>query len=336
MHPLATVTGMVSSGNRRRRLATATALPWVVWAALRATGSERGFPLVPAMSFTPYAAAGVVLPLAAALRTRSPAGAVLSAGAGAVLAGAMLSGRRSSGPAVPADGVRLRVATVSLRKGLVHPTPVVDLVRRLGVDVLSVQELTPRAEAGLCAAGLGVLLPTAHVIPARPGVVASASGAVWTRLPVEKRDAVPGSFEQPTVRLAIEGAPALEVTAVHSMPPATSRRSVRAWTRDLADLPALDPGVLQVLAGDFNATLDHAALRAVLRTGWADAAQRAGRGRAWTWRPLRLPYPRLSLDHVLVDPRIAVAAVALVHLHGSDHRALVVDLVLPAAGVSPR
>jgi endonuclease/exonuclease/phosphatase (EEP) superfamily protein YafD len=104
---------------------------------------------------------------------------------------------------------------------------------------------------------------------------------------------------------------------------------VRTWSSDLAALPAPDPGVLRVLAGDFNATFDHAALRAVLARGWADAAQRAGRGLAWTWRPLRLPAPRLVIDHVLIDPRIAVAAVDLVHLPGSDHRALVTDLVLP-------
>jgi endonuclease/exonuclease/phosphatase (EEP) superfamily protein YafD len=94
-------------------------------------------------------------------------------------------------------------------------------------------------------------------------------------------------------------------------------------------LPIPGSGPVRVLAGDFNATLDHAALRAVLRTGWADAAQRTGRGLSWTWRPLRLPWPRLVLDHVLVDPRIGVAAVALEPVPGSDHRALVADLVLP-------
>ena len=87
--------------------------------------------------------------------------------------------------------------------------------------------------------------------------------------------------------------------------------------------------MLRVLAGDFNATLDHAALRAVVRRGYADAAWRAGRALAWTWRPLRLPFPRLGLDHVLVDPRIAVRAVELVRVRGSDHRAVVADLVLP-------
>ena len=85
-----------------------------------------------------------------------------------------------------------------------------------------------------------------------------------------------------------------------------------------------------MLAGDFNATLDHADLRAVLRRGYADAARAVGGALAWTWRPLRLRFPRLALDHVLVDPRIAVASVDLTTVAGSDHRAVVAELVLPA------
>ena len=228
----------------------------------------------------------------------------------------MLHGRRDPGQSGPPDGPRVRVATVSLRKGLVPAASVVDLVRRSDVDVLSVQELTPAAEKGLRAAGIDELLPWAHVLAARPGSVVSASGAVWSRVPATPAGAVPG-------------APSVELTAVHCAPPATSPRAVRDWTDDLAALPVPDPAVLRVLAGDFNATHDHAAFRAVLRTGWADAARRMGHGLTWTWRPLRLPWPRLVLDHVLVDPRIGVAAVDLVRVHGSDHRAVVVDLVLP-------
>jgi endonuclease/exonuclease/phosphatase (EEP) superfamily protein YafD len=313
----------------RRRQAIAAALPWVVWAALRATGSERGFPMVPALSFTPYAAGTAVLPLALAGWVRSGAGALLSAGAGTALAAAVLARGCGQVRRIPADGPRLRVASVSLRLGLVEPEAVLDLVRRHDVDVLAVQELTPCAEAGLRTAGIDELLPFAHVIPAREGAVPSASGAVWTRRPVSGRSAVPGGFEQPTVRLPVAGGPDVEVTAVHSTPPSTSPAAVRGWTRDLAGLPGPAAGVLRVLAGDFNATLDHAALRAVVRRGYADAAQEAGRALAWTWRPLRLRFPRLSLDHVLVDPRITVAAVDLVTVAGSDHRAVVAELVLP-------
>lgn len=315
--------------DRARTLATVAAVPWAVWAALRVTGTERGFPLVPALAFTPHAALTSLAPLGLAAAARSPAGLLLSAGAGAVL-GATVAARHRAARSGPApQGERLRVATVSLRLGLVPAQPVLDLVRRYDVDVLAVAELTPVAEARLRAAGIDRLLPGSHVVSARPGSVPSASGALWTRRPVVARAVVPGGFEQPTVRLGRAAGPDVEVTAVHSAPPATSPSAVRRWQEDLALLPDPADDVLRVLAGDFNATLDHAALRAVLRRGWTDAASAVGRAAAWTWRPLRLPAPRLGLDHVLVDRRIGVASTQFVPVRGSDHRAVVADLVLP-------
>jgi endonuclease/exonuclease/phosphatase (EEP) superfamily protein YafD len=197
--------------------------------------------------------------------------------------------------------------------------------------VLAVAELTPRALARLRGGGVERLLPAAHVLPAGPGKPAAASGAVWSRRPITARSAAAGSFEQPTARLETAGA-AVEVTAVHTKPPALSPAQVRAWTADLARLPTPDRDVLRVLAGDFNATPDHAALRAVVSAGYVDAAAAVGRGRAWTWQPLRLRRPRLTLDHVLVDPRIRVVGVEFVRLRGSDHRSVVVDLELPPPG----
>jgi hypothetical protein len=221
------------------------------------------------------------------------------------------------------------VATVSLRLGLVPAGSVLDLVRGHAVDVLSVQELTPEAERRLRSAGLDELLPHDVVIPARAGSVPSASGAVWSRLPLRAAGAVPGAFEQPTVRLEGSGGPDVELTAVHLTPPSASAEMVRAWGADLAALPAPEPGVLRVLAGDFNASLDHAAFRRVLAHGYRDAAREAGRAMIWTWAPLRPHFPRLAIDHVLVDPRIGIAAVDVVAVEGSDHRAVVAELVLP-------
>jgi endonuclease/exonuclease/phosphatase (EEP) superfamily protein YafD len=301
----------------------------VGWALLRATGTERGFPLVPAMAFTPYAALTSLAPLAAAVRGGSRIGALLAVGAGAALGAAVLAAPGNRPAPAPATAPRVRIATVSLRLGLVPAGPVVDLVREHGVDVLAVQELTPAAERRLQDAGLHRYLPHCHAIPARPGSVEAASGAVWSRWPVTARGAAPGGFEQPTVRLRVGGGPELEVTAVHARPPATSPAAVRGWTADLAALPSPAPGTLRVLAGDFNATPDHAGLRSLLRRGYVDAARAAGRGRTWTWRPLRLRFPRLVLDHVLVDPRLAVTACAHLPVTGSDHRSLVVDVALP-------
>jgi len=141
---------------------------------------------------------------------------------------------------------------------------------------------------------------------------------------------VPGTFEQPSVRISPAAGPGVELVSVHTAPPATPG-TVRAWTGDMAGMPGPGPQVLRVLAGDFNATPDHAALRALLRLGYVDAARARGRGGEWTWRPLRLRVPRLVLDHVLVDPRLAVAECSLVAVHGSDHRSVVVDVVLPPA-----
>jgi endonuclease/exonuclease/phosphatase (EEP) superfamily protein YafD len=312
-----------------RRVPAAVALPWWLLAALRSTGAERGFPLVPAMAFAPQAAVAAALPLAVALAGRSRAGVLASVTAGAALAVPVVAVRRTGARPAPPAGDRLRVATVSLRLGRVRPEPVLDLVRRHDVEVLSVQELTPLAEKRLVAAGIEDLLPHGHVVPARAGSVPSASGAIWSRRPFTGTGVVAGSFEQPAVRLSRRSGPDVEVVAVHTMPPAVSSAQVRAWTADLAALPDPDRRVLRVLAGDFNATLDHAALRSVLARGYVDAARAVGRAGAWTWRPLHAPLPRLTLDHVLVDPRIGVIALALIPVRGSDHRALVVDLVLP-------
>ena len=141
---------------------------------------------------------------------------------------------------------------------------------------------------------------------------------------------MPGGFEQPTVRISSDAGPDVELTAVHVTPPATSAELVRGWTADLAALPAPGTDVLRVLAGDFNASLDHTALRRVLARGYRDAAREAGRAMVWTWAPLRPRFPRLAIDHVLIDPRIGVAAVDVVAVDGSDHRAIVAELVLPA------
>lgn len=320
----------------RPAAALALASPWVAWAVARLSGAERGFPLVPAMTFTPYAALTAVVPCGVALRAGSRAGALLSGGAGVALAAAVLADRRRPPVTELPPGPRLRVATVSLRLGLVPAASVLDLVLANDVDVLSVQELTPEAEERLRAAGLAKLLPHAVVIPARAGSVPAASGAVWSRLPLRPAGAVPGGFEQPTVLIDAGDGPDVELTAVHLMPPSSSADLVRAWTADLAALPGPGAGVLRVLAGDFNASMDHAAFRAVLDRGYRDAARAVGRAMVWTWAPLRPRFPRLAIDHVLVDPRIGVAAVDVVAVPGSDHRSVVAELVLPSAGVLAR
>jgi endonuclease/exonuclease/phosphatase family metal-dependent hydrolase len=81
-----------------------------------------------------------------------------------------------------------------------------------------------------------------------------------------------------------------------------------------------------VLAGDFNATFDHAAFRGVLDHGYTDAAEQTGRGLTPTWAGWG---PPITIDHVLVDNRCAVRDYSVLDLPGSDHNAVLADLQLP-------
>ena len=77
---------------------------------------------------------------------------------------------------------------------------------------------------------------------------------------------------------------------------------------DLRALPPATPdGRLRILAGDFNATLDHAELRRILDTGYQDAAAQVGAGLHGTWPRDRAFPPPVTIDHVLADDASASA-----------------------------
>jgi len=302
--------------------------PWVAWAALRLAGAERGFPLVPAMTFTPYAAATGLLPLGVALRAGSRTATALAAAATAALAAPVLARARRQAPAAAA-GRPLRLVSCNTVHSRADAGALVDLVASCDADVLTLMEVTAEGRDRLVAAGLPHLLPAEHTVLSTDPRAPGGGGAVWTRLTVRERGRVPGAFQQPSVRLALPSGPDVEVTAVHTHPPLQLAAGVRTWEEDLGGLPAPGGEVLRVLAGDFNASFDHASFRRLVARGWVDAARAAGRGLTSTWVPVRSPLPRLTLDHVLVDPRLGVAGLQVLHVPGSDHRALVADLRVP-------
>lgn len=85
-----------------------------------------------------------------------------------------------------------------------------------------------------------------------------------------------------------------------------------------------EPGL--IIAGDFNATLDHAPMKDL--GGCADAGLEAGIGGVSTW-PTSSHTTLLGspIDHVLADSSTWRArSASVLTLSGSDHRALVVEL----------
>src|SRR5690606_32375896 len=115
------------------------------------------------------------------------------------------------------------------------------------------------------------------------------------------------------------------VESVHPVPPAEPSL-VPYWEAGLRQQPpASAPGPPRVLAGDFNATLDHAELRRLLRTGYRDAATQVGAGLipTWPYHGLRaILTPKVTLDHIFADEGIGVRDFTAHTVPGTDHRAV--------------
>ncbi|MEU7839438.1 endonuclease/exonuclease/phosphatase family protein [Micromonospora sp. NPDC049114] len=320
----------------RRRASIGTALCWVAvgptaaWAAVRLAGLDRG-PLVQALAFTPYVAAFSVLALGLTVALRRWWPAAVAALAAVALVG-VVAPRALAAPQPAATGPTIRLLTANLLVGAADPGALVELVRQHRVDVLTVQEFTPEAQAGLDRVGLDRLLPYRQ-LNAQVGTPGSALYSRWPISDVGIRNNRGGwGFTQAYGTLAVPGGPPVRVESAHPAAP-SALDQVGAWRADLiAQPPATPGGGLRILAGDFNSTLDHGPLRALLRTGYVDAADATGTGLTGTWGPYDGDLiPPVTIDHVLVDRRIAANKVEVFGLGGSDHRPVLATLRLPAA-----
>jgi endonuclease/exonuclease/phosphatase (EEP) superfamily protein YafD len=272
---------------------------------------------------TPYAllvATGVVLLALAACRAwHAAAGMALAL----ALTGAVLP-RAVPKPQPLATGPRVTLESLNMRHGQADPGTVVELVRQCHVDVLSLQELTPQAVTALGAAGLWRLLPYRELQPA----AGAAGSGLASRFRLRSR-ALSGQtyFHQPSAALELPNGNALTVVAVHAVAPRPGL-PVAGWRDRLLSLPR-PTGSPRVLAGDFNATLDHRAFRRLLRAGYRDASAETGRGLTPTWPTNKPGPPFAAIDHVLLSSAIAIRSYTAKTMPGSDHRTIITQLQLP-------
>lgn len=202
---------------------------------------------------------------------------------------------------------------------------IVRLVRDNRIDLLAVQEYTPGARDNLRAAGLDALLPY-RLDDAEPLAVGSA---LFARVPLQDGgfSVAPGGFVEVTATLRVGGAAPVVVRSVHPCAPYTLAHQ-GCWRSGLDREPrATAGGAPRLLLGDFNATLDHPALRRLIGSGYRDAADAVGAGLRPTWPADAVPL--VTLDHVLVDPRIGVRSVTVHAVPDTDHRAVVAVLAIP-------
>ena len=300
-------------------------------AVVRLAGLERGTPLVQLTAFTPYWAAGAVA-VAVASAAGGYRGPALAAGVAAIALAGAVAGRTIPATLDPAPcGSRLRVLSANLLYRLGDAPSVLAHVKSDDVDLLAVQELTFEGVAGLDAAGVAGLLPYRVAYPTD----SYTGSALFSRHPL-----TPGPLRrhacgnmQATATVSLPDGEAVLVESVHPCAPYPGRTA--CWERDLREQqPATTGGTPLVLLGDFNATLDHMALRRLLRTGYRDAAAERGKGLVPTWPFRRIPAPWVTLDHVLVDRRIGVLDFGTRGIRHSDHRAVYAELSVPAAAPS--
>jgi endonuclease/exonuclease/phosphatase (EEP) superfamily protein YafD len=309
------------------------------FAAARLAGADRVRRTeswsVPLLSFTPQAAAAA---WASALLLRGRGPAAVAAVSGAALAAAVAPrATRCRQPAATGPVVRLLTANLLVGRGC--PAALTDLAARTRADVVFVQELTKEAVENLRRAGLSDQFPHALRPATEPGRLVSG---IYARFPLLADEPGPPALPAPvcaartsaarcTARLALPSGASVRLACIHGQPPKPpwSRAATARWRSQLSALPPPGPDPV-ILAGDFNATLDHAAFRHLLALGYADAASQIGHGLTPTWgpRPHRRP-ALLAIDHFLISPQCAVLATATHVLPGSDHRAVYAEIRLP-------
>ena len=211
-------------------------------------------------------------------------------------------------------------------RGRADCAALVELVREREVELLAVQELTPDFALRFEDAGISSVLPHA-VLRARKGVGGSG---VYSSHSLRESGSGGARFEQAGARV-LEPGPDVAVLSVHPRPP-NAPVARDEWQAEIEAFPSpTGGGPVQLLLGDFNATLDNSVFIDLLEDGYADAAERMGAGLVSTWPAADGPnrYLPMTIDHLLYDrERAGVRDFAAFDLAGSDHRAIYAELVI--------
>ena len=245
-----------------------------------------------------------------------------------VLGGSVVLPRIVPDP-VPAGGTPFTVLTFNTYLGSADPAELAALIEARRPDVVALTEtgvpfankIAPLVEP------LGYRLhtstgPRSKDVEGVAMAVSDRLGDVQVRIGTET-----SSF--PYIELSGGDLGALRVVSFHSMAPVPG--SVPQWRSDLALLGQWCTGPTPaIVAGDFNATLDHSALRGGT-AGCGDAAAQRGQGLVPTWGPSpRIRFAGPQIDHVFATDGIVAETYEVHDITGSDHRAVLTTLRLPA------
>ncbi|MGW7254727.1 endonuclease/exonuclease/phosphatase family protein [Streptomyces sp. NPDC054834] len=229
-------------------------------------------------------------------------------------------GKTSDAPGQPLVSFRVLTSNVEFGRGTDSLVPA---IRRYKPALVFVQECEYTCQATL-------RREFGDTYPHRQAVVAGGSegSLILSRYPLRGTDGVTGTMGMPGAVADVRGHP-VRLQLAHPMPPLPGR--LGPWHRELGrlrDFAAADRRTPTVLAGDFNASQDHAAFRGILDTGLRDAARLVGDDRTPSWPARTARVVGAQIDHVLISPDFSATSARFLGLTGTDHRALLTDLTL--------
>jgi endonuclease/exonuclease/phosphatase (EEP) superfamily protein YafD len=294
------------------------------WAIVRLFGLESGYPAVALMTYTLYVLMVAVVATALALALRQWQAAALAAFALFSLT-AVIAPRAIGGPD-SMDGFHVRVLSSNVFRGGGDAQTLVGFAADRHADFLCVEELTPEFAASLDQAGIRRLF-SHRVLSVREGV--SGSG-IYSRYPLRRLPLTGITSTRATATVA--PGQRVDLAAIHNLPLPASPGGTDGWALNLDRMPLpTSNGPEEILAGDFNATLDQSEFRDLLDRGYYDAAERIGDGLIPTWPEIRprARYLPVTIDHILYDrDRVGIKDFRVMTLPGSDHRSIYAELVL--------
>ena len=222
----------------------------------------------------------------------------------------------------------LTVLSSNLRLGLGNTTEVTGVALRSRADVVVLEEVTPAALSTL--GDLRAALP----FTAGSSFYGARGTMVFSRYPLA--DVSQLKVFQGTWVMQVEAPKPFWLVAVHTAQP---QGSIELWRSDHRSLLwnttlATRKGPV-VMAGDFNATLDHRPMRDLMGLGLSDAARQSNAGWQPTWpsednADHELPFGLgvMAIDHVLVSKQFSAISTHTYVVANSDHRALLARLAV--------
>ncbi|MFF9274486.1 endonuclease/exonuclease/phosphatase family protein [Streptomyces griseosporeus] len=232
-------------------------------------------------------------------------------------------GRTHDPSGAPVASFRVLTANVEFGRAT---DALVAAVRRERPDVVFVEECDSAHCDPVLRRELAAAYPHRQAVES-PG---SAGSVLLSRFPLTATAGVPGTMGMPGAVADVRGH-RVRLQLAHPMPPLPHQLGL--WRRELGalrDFAAADRTTPTVLAGDFNASQDHAAFRRLLDTGLQDAARLTDEPRTPSWPTRTTPLIGAQIDHVLLSRDFSATTTRFLDLPHTDHRALLTDVTLHA------